>query len=39
MWQVYDNYDNDNKDNDEEVDGQRTNCDQKISLKPSAQVS
>ena len=31
MWKVYDNANND--------DGQRTNCDQKSHLKPSAQVS
>ena len=33
MWKVYDNY---NDDNDDE---QRTNCDQKSQLEPSAQVS
>ena len=31
MWKVYDNDDNDN-----DNDGQRTNCDQKSSLEPSA---
>ena len=33
MWKVYDNY------NDDNDDGQRTNCDQKSQLEPSAQVS
>ena len=33
MWKVY------NNDNDYNYDGQRTNCDQKSSLEPSAQVS
>ena len=32
IWKVYDN----DSDND---DGQRTNCDQKSSVEPSAQVS
>ena len=35
MWKVYDNEDDDDADDD----GQRTNCDQKSSLEPSAQVS
>ena len=35
IWKVYDN-DSDNIDND---DGQRTNCDQKSSVEPSALVS
>ena len=46
MGKVYDNdhdADNDNDDadddNDDEDDGQRTNCDQKSSLEPSAHVS
>ena len=34
MWNVYND-----KDDDNEADGQRTNFDQKSSLKPLAQVS
>ena len=37
MWKVYDNY-NDNDDNDDDDDGQRTNCVQKSTPEPSAQV-
>ena len=42
MWKVYDN-DNDDNDNDKNADdnddGQMTNCYQKNSLEPSAQMS
>ena len=48
-WKVYHNGDNDDNDydhdcdnvNDDNVndDGQRTNCDQKLSLEPSVPVS
>ena len=36
MYKVYDNA---NDDDDDDDDGQRTNCDRKSSLEPSAQVS
>ena len=36
MWKVYDNYNDDNDDDNDNDDGQRTNCDQKSSLEPSA---
>ena len=43
MWKAYDNDDDDddydyNKDDDNN-DGRRTNCDQKSSLEPLAQMS
>ena len=42
MWKVYHigaNDDNDYDCDNVNDDGQRTNCDQKLSLKPSVQVS